>query len=200
MQAEAGVRTVATRGAAASFRSPVYWTLLGLIIRRPDYGYGLARRFERDFGEVLPLSSVSHVYEGLKALQRAGLVEEYRAKAGAQPKPHYRATVQGVRAYGAWLKAQICGERQRPSLFALQLAALESEPDLGLEVAEAFERAALQEAKGTKPVEDGGASLGEALTAERVRLAVGADLPWARYAKTHFARLARTKMNGDGAA
>jgi DNA-binding PadR family transcriptional regulator len=190
-----------------SIRSPVYWTLLGLIIERPDYGYGLVQRFEREYGEAMPLSSNSHVYEGLSVLQAAGLIEEYRSKGGRQPTPHYRATLDGVRAYGDWLIARVRAERLRSQLFARQLAALASEPRLGLEVVESYERACLQDARsgsiprtvdehqGTRT----GTSLAAALTAEQARLTGGAELPWAEYARACFTGLLNAQVADEPA-
>src|SRR5271168_3961392 len=77
-------------------RSPVNWALLGLVIERPSYGYELVKRFQREYEDVLPLSSESHVYTALKALERRGLIEETPGKGGGrQPKPCYHATATG---------------------------------------------------------------------------------------------------------
>src|ERR1700731_3478506 len=59
--------------AAASMQSHVNWALLGLVIERPSYAYELAQRFERTYDGSLALSSVSHVYTALRALQDRGL-------------------------------------------------------------------------------------------------------------------------------
>lgn len=190
-----------------SIRSPVYWTLLGLIIERPDYGYGLLQRFEREYGEAMPLSSNSHIYEGLSVLQRGSLIEVYRSKGGRQPTPHYRATSEGVRAYGDWLIGRVRLERLRSRLFARQLAALASEPQLGLEVIESYERACLQEAEAgaITPTRLGEPSSGRieslalALTSEQARLAGGAELPWAEYARARFTQLLRTRVADEPA-
>lgn len=191
-----------------SIRSPVYWTLLGLIIERPDYGYGLVQRFEREYGDAMPLSSNSHVYEGLSVLQTADLIEEYRSKGGRQPTPHYRATPDGVRAYGDWLIGRVGAERLRSRLFARQLAALASEPELGLKVVESYERACLQDARsGSIPPSSGGgehlargnASLAAALTAEQARLTGDADLPWAEFARACFTELLKAQVSDESA-
>jgi DNA-binding PadR family transcriptional regulator len=192
----------------ASIRSPVYWTHLGLIIERPDYGYGLMQRFEHEYGEAMPLSGNS-VYEGLDVLQKAGLIEEYMAKSGRrrQPTPHYRATPEGVRAYGDWLMARVRIERRRSRLFARQLAALASEPQLGLEVIEHYERARLEEARADAIAHTrgngsagSGDSLAVALPAEQARLAIEVEVPWARYARARFTELSKTRVSPDGLA
>src|SRR3984957_17997353 len=93
-------------------RSPVNWTVLGLVIERPSYGWELWTRFERLYGDVLPIGGESNVYGALDALRGRGLIEQVvesrRAASGAsrQPKPHYRATADGVADYAAWVIAQ----------------------------------------------------------------------------------------------
>src|SRR5580704_2766418 len=85
-----------TRHEAAPMRSPVNWALLGLIIERPSYAYDLAQRFERRYGQALPLSNVGHIYTALGVLGDRGLVEEIPGtRQGRQPRPRYRATEQG---------------------------------------------------------------------------------------------------------
>ena len=55
-----------------AIRSPVYWALIGLVIERPSYGYELLKRFEREYGQMLPLSSESHVYRALTSCRSRG--------------------------------------------------------------------------------------------------------------------------------
>jgi DNA-binding PadR family transcriptional regulator len=178
---------------SASIRSPAYWSMLGLIIERPDYGYGLVQRFRREYGDALPLSSDSHVYDGLRALERAGLIEEYASRGGRQPTLRYKATPHGVSTYAEWLTARIRVERLRSRLFARQLAALESVPSLGLQVIEQYERACLEdEAPGTLG-HGSSDSLSTALAAEQARLASQAELPWVSYARARFTKLAEAR-------
>jgi DNA-binding PadR family transcriptional regulator len=193
----------------ASIRSPLYWSLLGLLIERPGYGYELIQRFEREFGEALPLNvGGSHIYEGLSVLQAASLIEEYtpegrrKPTARRQPTPYYRSTPQGICAYADWLKERVRAERLRPRLFARQLAVLESAPQLGLEVVERFEQACIEDARSTSsgPPPGGIDSLAQALPAEQARLASEAELPWASYARARFAALAKATVDADGAA
>jgi DNA-binding PadR family transcriptional regulator len=184
----------------ASIRSPVYWALLGLLIERPGYGYGLIQRFEREYGEALPLSGGSGVYEGLGRMQKAGLVEEFvpesrrKPTPRRQPTPYYRATPLGLRAYADWLKERVRAERLRPRLFARQLAVLESAPQLGLEIIERYEQACIEEAQnmgiGLAP-DPASSSLAQALPAEQMRLASDAELPWVSYARARFLELAK---------
>ncbi len=125
--------------------SPVNWALLGLVIERPSYAYELAQRFERTYGQALPLSSVSHAYAALGTLKDRGLIEELPGtKTGRQPKPHYRATAKGMEDYHAWLIGQVADERRRQEVFLLQLTALTREPGKAMGILKDYEQACLQ--------------------------------------------------------
>ena len=175
-------------------RSLVNWALLGLVIDRPSYAYELAQRFERTYENALALSSVSHVYIAVGALQGRGLIEEIAGtRSGRQPKPHYRATEKGLQEYRDWLVDQIGEERQRQRLLVLQLAALARRPDVALDVVEHFEEICLMDAaKAPLPRGEPGAgpSLSVRLLSEENRLAVGAKLAWVQYARELFRTLA----------
>ncbi len=180
---------VATERAATAMRSPINWALLGLVIQRPSYGYEFLQRFERTYGDAIALSSVSQVYTALDMLTRRGFVEEIEAErvpsATRQPKPHYRATEEGVHHYQLWLIAHIQDERRRSRLFARQLAMLA--PAYALAVIERCERACLDDAAGgRRPVSmdgDGVGDLATSLVGEEERLAAGARLAWIEYAR-----------------
>ena len=175
-------------------RSPVSWALLGLVIQRASYGYELVQRFERTYEDALELSSPSQVYAALDALERRCLVERIAVDeddALRQPKPHYRATAEGVHGYRDWLVAQLHEERRRSRLFARQVAMLASGD--ALVVVERCEQACLREAAGTRPanpqIDDPTddpthlTDLAARLVDEEERLAVGARLAWVAYAR-----------------
>ncbi len=170
-------------------RSPISWALLGLVIQRPSYGYEFLQRFERTYGDAIALSSVSQVYTALDTLTRRGFVEEIEGErisaATRQPKPHYRATEEGVRSYQQWLIAHIQDERRRSRLFARQLAMLA--PAHALAVIERCEHACLGDAAGSRrPVSvdgEGVSDLAASLVGEEERLAAGARLAWIEYAR-----------------
>ncbi len=186
-------------------RSPVNWALLGLVIERPSYGYELVQRFERTFGDELELSSPSQIYTALDTLTRRGLIGELPPDGPAngavrQPKPHYRATADGVHGYQDWLIAQVHEERRRSRLFARQLAALA--PHAALTVIDRCEQACLQDAARTPPAgaedhpPDGPAGLADRLVAEEDRLAIGARLSWIEYARRELGALAAGRGPG----
>ncbi len=172
-------------------RSLVNWALLGLVIDRPSYAYELAQRFDRTYENAIALSSVSHVYIALTALEERGFVEEIEGtRVGRQPKPHYRVTETGMEAYREWLVQQIGEDRQRQRLFVLQLGALTRRPDIALDVIDQFEKSCLAEArKAPLPsIEQGAGSsaLMAQLVAEENRLSIGAKLAWVQYARESF--------------
>jgi len=172
-------------------RSPLNWALLGLVIQRPSYGYELVQRFERTYADAIELSSPSQIYTALDALQRRSLVEELCGEDAPavvrQPKPHYRATAEGVHGYQEWLIAHLGDERRRSRLFACQLAALT--PPVALAVIERYEQACLLQARGTplagagEHPPDSASELAARLVGEQDRLAMGARLQWIAYAR-----------------
>lgn len=180
-----------------AMRSHVNWALLGLLIERPSYGYELVQRFERTYEDALELSSPSQIYGALNALERRSLIEELPADAASevsrQPKPHYRATAEGVRGYQDWLVPQAQREHRRSELFARQLAMLE--PQAALVALERYEQTCLDEAKsvpmdtGPDPTIDDKDRLAAQLVREKKRLAVGAEIAWARYARSQLEAL-----------
>src|ERR1041385_2639586 len=112
-------------------QSAVQWALLGLVIERPSYGYELATRFERAYGEALRLSSVSYAYTALQAREQRGMIEEVaHASSGRQPKPIYRATPAGVEAFQEQLVCEVSEERRRSRVSARKLAVFAGEPEL----------------------------------------------------------------------
>lgn len=187
-------------------RSPVNWALLGLVIQRPSYGYELVQRFERTFGQALELSSPSQVYTAIDALERRGWIEEIPPEEPSavvrQPKPHYRATVEGARGYEQWLICQMRAERRRSRMFAQQLAMLA--PSAALRVLERCEQELLREASAVSPAgaappavgaggqdasPEGPGGLTARLVAEEERLAIDARLGWIGYARRELKAL-----------
>jgi len=183
----------------APTNSLVQWALIGLLIERSSYGYELAQRFERTYGELLRLSGVSYVYTALDALKRRGLIEEIEVSDDRRmPRVHYRVTEKGVKAYQERLLAQMRENDRRSRLLARQLALLVPEPELALGVLDRYERECLEEAEHT-PVSspriavgrEGGSHTAERLAAEERRLSLDARLAWVEYARRELKALAR---------
>jgi DNA-binding PadR family transcriptional regulator len=177
-------------------RSPVAWALLGLVIERPSHGYELAQRFGRVYGDALALRR-TNVYRLIETLQAHALIQE--APAGKEeapapnrlPKPHYRATEQGVHAYEHWLLAQLEEERHRQRLFARQLAMLE--PRMALEVIDRYEEECLTDTDDPAPAENEREGVAARLAEEEEHLAVEARLSWIRYARHELAALIKQR-------
>lgn len=198
---------------AAGMRSQVYWTLLGLVIDRPGlYGYQLVKRFEREYGAMLPIKSDSHIYTALDVLQGRGLIKatpgrEFVESGGErQPKPVYRVIGAGVLAYQKWLRTQVVKDRRQAAMFARQLAVLAHHPTVALEIIECLEQASLEEARHAKAGPAEGAhseewsGLADELESQESRLAVDPKLKFAYYARSRFEVLRRREACGDGRA
>jgi DNA-binding PadR family transcriptional regulator len=180
-------------------QSPVNWALLGLIIDRPSYAYELAHRFQRDYDGALSLSSTSHVYTALAALEERGLIEEISGGTGRQPKPRYRAAEGAVGHYQRWLVSQLSEDRRRQRLFALQLATLMRRPELATDVIDGYEQACLAEGSAAPPSspvagsegsdEDHHSRLADRIVSQESRLAVGACLSWVQYVRRELKAL-----------
>ena len=189
---------VVRQGSWAGMRSPVAWALLGLVIERADYGYGLLKRFERDYAELLPIKSDWHVYRALDALKGKSLIEDVpdpvaeHPDRSRQPKPHYRATDEGLRRYGEWLLWQVGAPRRHSHAFARQLAALAQHPGLALQLLEQQAERSLREARAeTRSGQSTGReTLANRLVREERRLWPRAELMWLEYARRQFEEIA----------
>jgi DNA-binding PadR family transcriptional regulator len=186
-----GARTARNERARA-MTSTINWALLGLVISRSSYGLELAHRFERTYGDVLPLSSESHVYSALDRLAARGLIEIVPGtEMGRQPKPHYRATPLGLRSYEDWLVEQVGVERRRQELWVRQLGVFAHDPEAALHVLDRFEREYLKGAgqtgrSSTRAVADPRSELIDWLVAEQHRIADGGMLSWLQSAHDRF--------------
>jgi DNA-binding PadR family transcriptional regulator len=187
----------------SAMQSPVNWALLGLVIERPSYAYELAQRFDRTYEGALSLSSTSHVYTALRALEERGLVEEVPGSGtGRQPKPCYRASEGAVEQYQRWLIGQLADERRRQRLFAMELAALMSDPDVARAVIDGYEQACVQEGGESPPAgrqlgaSEADSRLASRLACEQNRLDVGARLEWIQYVRRELRALAERKARG----
>jgi DNA-binding PadR family transcriptional regulator len=183
--------------------SPVNWAILGLLIERPSYGLELANRYQRVYADVLPVSGESHVYSALDALETRAMIETIPGiGVGRQPKPHYQATLQGVRSYEDWLVEQVDAQSRRQELWVRQLAIFAHDPEAALQILGRYERQYLKGAGRTGRLPDGSAidSRGElidGLVAEQQRIAVGGMLSWLRYAHARFEALAGSVARDD---
>lgn len=181
--------------------SVVNWVVLGLVIERPSYGLELYHRFERMYGDVLSVSGESHVYGALNALESRELIETIPGTGvPRQPKPHYKATPEGVRSYEDWLVEQVSEDRRRQELCVRQIGIFAREPDAALNLVRRFEE---QHLKGVAQAvrlpgvpSDSRADLVVDLVAERQRLMDAAMLSWLHYAEDRIeARAGRSYVD-----
>ena len=125
------------------------------MIERPSYGYEILQRFERNYGDLLKLSSPSQIYTALDSLADRGMIEATSEPspgvASRQPRLHYRATEEGVSRYQEHLMGQAEEDRRRSSLFARELAALA--PEAALAVLDRYEQMCLAQATRARPRE-----------------------------------------------
>ncbi|MEX1142745.1 MAG: PadR family transcriptional regulator [Thermoleophilaceae bacterium] len=84
--------------------------VLGLLVRRADYGYGLSRQI----ADRLAFLNLAHsaVYKTLERLEADGLVEpagekRLRPSSRAAPRRLYRATPEGVVEFNRWMAAPV---------------------------------------------------------------------------------------------
>jgi DNA-binding PadR family transcriptional regulator len=193
-------RDVQGRRDAAAIRSSLAWALLGVVIESPGHGYELARRFKRVYGDTLALSYHKNVYRLLETLHAHDLIEETapgpdeKPARNRLPKPHYRATEHGQRAYEEWLLGQIEEERQRQRIFTRQLAMLE--PQAALEVIERYEEECLAEANDPAVAETERDSVAHRLADQDEQLALEARLSWIRYARRELTALVEEAGEG----
>jgi DNA-binding PadR family transcriptional regulator len=190
-------------------RSDIYWALLGLIIARPSYGYALAQRYERTYGELLPLSSQGQIYRGLDALEGKALIEKVPIVGeDRQPKTHYRATDLGVEQYQTRLVARLGWESHHWQEFAEELAVLP--PDIALAALDEYEKTCLDEnhtpsrsaggaGAGTQVQGSASSRLAARIAAQRMQSTSQARLSWIAYAR-HELRAVSKQGGDDGTA
>jgi DNA-binding PadR family transcriptional regulator len=183
----------AARKTEKAMTSLVNWALLGLVIERSSYGLELARRFQRVYAAVLPISADSHIYTALDALVGRELVEVAPGiEIGRQPKLHYRATQAGVSRYEDWVVALVDDERRRQELWVRQLAIFAHDPTAALHMIGRFEQQHLAGAGQTgrsSTVSDPRTKLIDDLLGHQQRTASGAMLSWLQYAQERFEAL-----------
>lgn len=191
----------AENGRGIALQSPVHWAVLGLIIERPGYGYDLADRFGRAFGDSLRLSSPSYVYKAIEVLCQRELTELIPGPRGArQPKLRYRATQAGIDGYQDQLLLEASDGRGRSWLFARKLAVFVRQPELALDVIQRYREACIAEAvRAPSPSQGAAAELDPAtrlaarLEAEEARVLIDAKLSWLDFATDELkALMART--------
>ncbi len=185
--------------------SPVYWAILGLVIERPSYGLEIYTRYQRLYGDALPISEASHAYTALDVLVSRGLIEKVPGLGvGRQPKPHYRATPLGIRSYEDWLVEQIDFEDRRQEMWVRQLAVFANDPRAALNVlgrsrAQCLKSSSRRGSLSAGAAADSRSVLIDELVAERRSIGNGGMLSWLRSAIAKFEDRAGSVTHDDPA-
>ena len=185
-------------------RSPLNFSVLGLVIERSSYGYELWKRFERIYGDWRVGGSA--IYAALDALRRHGYIEEVEGSAkpvpgtSRQPKTTYRATSAGIDAYQAWVIEQAREHSRRSRQFARQLGALAEEPETALAILDRHEQACLDEmdariSTASEPSTGVAPGLGDRLAYAYGRGIHTATLGWVGYARHELETLQKVRSD-----
>ena len=201
MVSPVGARVARSRR-SAPLTSPIYWAVLGLVIERPSYAYELAHRFERMHEGALSISSTSHVYVALRALEDRGFADvSVETRGSAQPRRRWEATPLGISEHANWVVSQVQDERRRQRVLIAQLGALAQNPTEALAALDAYEEACVREIADAPPAGadegPGTTRLVARLTAEETRLTLAARLRWLQYARAQLLSLAESREPSD---
>jgi DNA-binding PadR family transcriptional regulator len=163
--------------------------VLALVIERPDYSFGLWKRFEERFDEVNPVTK-SRIYQVVDQLVTQGLIEamESESPAPRQPRIPYRATALGARVHREWLANAIQQDPRREELLRRLLATGARDARAMLKIVDVYEQACMATmARGDVPrrlpFADQDAALRDDLIAEESRLTTEASLKFVAYAR-----------------
>jgi len=108
--------------------SPTEWAVLGLLGRRPQHGFALAKSLsaEGDFGHVWTVRRPL-VYRALETLQAKGLIAFQSAEPGdgGPPRRSTTITAQGRQVLVDWLGQPVQHIRDARSLLLLKLVILD---------------------------------------------------------------------------
>lgn len=194
-------------------RSQVNWTVLGLLLERPSYGYELHQRMARRFPAELLDPHPSHVYAALNVLERRGLIEpmpdadhDETGRESAhqrQPRVHYRATAEGARAFRSWFAEQMRSDPAHGDFIRrLALAVGTRRGRLMRDLVDAYEDGCAREAQALPmPGADGMPAkspdvLVQRLTVAARRATLEAHMGWLQYARKEIDAFERGEETG----
>lgn len=204
IQTAGAERPVSPTTAPVRMRSRVNWTVLGLLLERPSYGYELYQRIGRRFPADVLDPYPGHVYHALDVLFRSGLIEEIGdpeadcAAATAprplgrrrQPRIHYRVTAEGAREFRMWLAREMRTDRAHDEFIGqLAIAAGMGRAELLQDLLGAYEDACASEAQALPMAGADGRharspdALVRRLSVAARRAALEAQMGWLRYAR-----------------
>jgi DNA-binding PadR family transcriptional regulator len=164
------------------------YSVLGLVIERPSYGYELSGRFDRRFGGLIEASQAG-IYKVLQRLQAEMLIERAQATVATsegRPRIHYRATSAGTSAYPVWLAKRIRDGGERSELLIRLAATGIGQVEGMLEVLARYEQECMEEIRSQVASGDAIDPAGELfadLIAEERRQSTLAQLRWVTFAR-----------------
>ena len=124
---------------AKTYLTPAEYAVLGLVRRRPTYGYELQRRLGdgRGLGRVCPVEPAM-VYAILKSLSGLEMIDGEWDRSEYPPKAIYAATAEGDATFQRWLRSPVARMREVRLDFLVKLYfALDEEADLAPALVEA---------------------------------------------------------------
>jgi DNA-binding PadR family transcriptional regulator len=197
-------------------KSPVNFAVLGLIIEKPSYGYELLQRLRARYGELLEVSSPSHVYAALDRLQNERLVVHHDPETAPaqdddapvrQPKVNYRATAEGAVVYRQWLAERLHDEEERIELLCRLIAIGARDLDALGQLIDRYDEECVVRSQRIPLADRSAAEAGTELERDFVRRLVieerrfvaEAQLRWIDYAREELrARAARQRRDAGG--
>jgi DNA-binding PadR family transcriptional regulator len=121
---------------AKNFLTPAEYAVLGLVRRKPAYGYELQRQLsgKQGLGLVCPVEPAM-VYAILKSLSGLELVDAEWDASSYPPKAVHRVTLEGEEAFERWLRRPVGRIREIRQDFLIKLYfALAEERPLALDL------------------------------------------------------------------
>lgn len=191
--------------------------MLGLVIEKPSYGYELLQRLRARYGELLEVSSPSHVYAALDRLQRERLIVHHDPSRdpepvdddapSRQPKVNYRATAEGAVVYRQWLAERLRDDEERIELIGRMIAvgarSLDALGDLidryDAECVAASQRMPLADRAAAEAGVEPDRDFVQRLVVEERRFVLEAQLRWIDYAREELRdRASRQREAAEG--
>jgi DNA-binding PadR family transcriptional regulator len=188
--------------------SLVDYTVLGLLIEKPSYGYEIYDRYERRFEDLVGESSLSNIYAVLKRLQREAMIEQTAVEVATgsegRPRIYYRVTGAGAGFFRGWLAERMRDDRGRSELLSRLAATGMRQVDAMLEVMDRYEEECMKEAqRATTPGHDESPSADQEvelikdLMAEERRRSIAAQIDWIDYARSRVRAYAAKRFPGQ---
>jgi PadR family transcriptional regulator AphA len=157
--------------------SPAEYAVLGLVRRRPSYGYELQRQLSGDTGlaRVCPIEPAM-IYAILKSLSGLELIDGTWDSTSYPPRAVYAATEQGDQTFQRWLRSPVTRMREVRFDFLIKLYfAMDEGEDLRRELVAAqvaicqeYSTSVVEELKAADPASFDALAINSKLSASRL--------------------------------